>query len=165
MTGSCQVEVGRANSGYFVRVAGRGTLRESAALHDFVAEALRVGPANIVIDLGPCDYLDSTFLGCLIDIFKQTRKMPASRLVLVRPSPACMSLLEKTRLATVLTIEPDCDEPESTMVPLARSEEDPREPDMGRHIRDCHRRLADLGGPNQAVFAAIADQLDRELAK
>jgi hypothetical protein len=32
-----------------------------------------------------------------------------------------------------------------------------------RHVAECHRRLAEVGGPQQAAFAAIADNIEREL--
>jgi hypothetical protein len=34
---------------------------------------------------------------------------------------------------------------------------------MGRHVMECHRLLADLGGPHAAAFAAVANQLEQEL--
>ena len=41
--------------------------------------------------------------------------------------------------------------------------EDPADVDVVRHVMECHRRLAELGGPQHAAFAAIADNLEREL--
>ena len=35
--------------------------------------------------------------------------------------------------------------------------------DMARHIMECHRRLAEIPGPQQNAFAAIAQQMAREL--
>ena len=37
--------------------------------------------------------------------------------------------------------------------------------DLGRHIMECHRRLAELGGSQAASFRSIADHLARELGE
>jgi hypothetical protein len=37
------------------------------------------------------------------------------------------------------------------------------EKEQARHIMECHRRLAELGGPTAAAFARIAEQLEKEL--
>ena len=34
---------------------------------------------------------------------------------------------------------------------------------LGSHVMECHRRLAQIGGPNQVVFQRIADELAEEL--
>ena len=49
----------------------------------------------------------------------------------------------------------------SEYVPLPAA--DPASTDVMRHVMECHRLLAELGGPQQAAFAAIADHLEREL--
>ena len=41
----------------------------------------------------------------------------------------------------------------------------PESPDFMRHVMECHRRLAELGGPQQAAFAAIADNIEKDLGK
>jgi hypothetical protein len=37
--------------------------------------------------------------------------------------------------------------------------------DLGRHALNCHRELAQIEGPNQAIFQRIAEQLARELGE
>jgi hypothetical protein len=37
--------------------------------------------------------------------------------------------------------------------------------DLGRHVMECHRRLAELGGSRAPSFRSIADQLARELGE
>ena len=38
-------------------------------------------------------------------------------------------------------------------------------PEMSRHIMDCHRRLAELDGPQKLIFEKIANQLATELSR
>jgi hypothetical protein len=42
------VKVGRIRSGYRIRVEGRGTLRESPAVHEFAGHVLRDGASTLV---------------------------------------------------------------------------------------------------------------------
>ena len=81
------VKVGRIRSGYRIRVEGRGTLRESPAVHEFAGHALGDGARTLVVDLSACDYLDSTFLGCLVDLHKHHGSGEPPRL-LIAASPA-----------------------------------------------------------------------------
>src|SRR4051812_9057346 len=68
MSVPCVVKVGRTTAGYRLRVEGTGTMRESPAVSEFAGHALGDGASTLVVDLTACDYLDSTFLGCLVNL-------------------------------------------------------------------------------------------------
>ena len=61
------LQVGRTADGFLIRIQGRGTLQASPALEQFVHGSLQANQ-RIVVDLSNCDYLDSTFLGCLLKL-------------------------------------------------------------------------------------------------
>jgi hypothetical protein len=63
----------------------------------------------------------------------------------------------------VLDLTEVCPEPISDVLEVSR----PSLPgtDLGRHVMECHARLAELGGSRAASFRSIADQLARELAE
>ena len=64
--------VGCTRRGYCVRVAGRGTMRESPALRAFALQVLdEPGSPTLDVDLTACEYLDSTFLGGLLGLFRR----------------------------------------------------------------------------------------------
>jgi anti-anti-sigma regulatory factor len=154
-------KVSRTRSGYCIRIEGRGTLRESPTVHAFARHVLGSEPVSVVIDLTSCEYLDSTFLGGLIDLHRRYAFKPPTRLLLAAPPEA------RTRL-----LAPNCldglfhyleDEPEASgqdvelpAVSLGREE-------LGRHVLECHRRLVELGGPSQAAFQGVVDRLAQEL--
>lgn len=60
----CRIEEGEAGETCALRVSGRATWREARACEALLKAAAARGAA-IVLDLGACDYLDSTFLGIL----------------------------------------------------------------------------------------------------
>ena len=166
------LKVARTPTGFCLRVEGRGTMRESRPAAEFVKQSLS-SPAGggaaptVVVDASACDHLDSTFLGCLVEMQRRVSKAPAGpgaigpRFVVSAPPEKVRKLLSPTKLDSVLKTTPEPPQVVGEYVPLPP--EDPADPDVVRHVMECHRRLAELGGPQQAVFAAIADNLEREL--
>src|SRR4051812_36843229 len=119
------LKVGRTRDGYRVRVAGRGTMRESPAVHQFAMHAIEDGPGNLVIDLSACDYLDSTFLGCLADLHKRLGRSGTPRFAVAAPPQARRRLLAPSHLDALLNpieeapevIGEDLDLPANAMSP------------------------------------------------
>ena len=167
------LKVARTPTGFCFRVEGRGTMRESRPAAEFVTQALAANPApTVAVDLSACDHLDSTFLGCLVEMQRRVTKpagaaaavaapMMGPRFVVSAPAERVKKLLSPTKLDVVLktTAEPPQVSGEYVVLPP----EDPANPDVARHVMACHRRLAELGGPQHAAFAAIADSIEREL--
>ena len=165
------LKVARTPTGFCLRVEGRGTMRESRPAAEFVNQSLTstsAGPApTVVVDASACDHLDSTFLGCLVEMQRRVAKAPAGpgamgpRFVVSASPEKVRKLLSPTKLDAVLKTTPEPPQVVGEFVTLPP--EDPADPDVVRHVMECHRRLAELGGPQQAAFAAIADNLEREL--
>src|SRR3954463_7175856 len=96
--------VGWTRRGYCVRVAGRGTMRESPALRAFALQILdEPGRPTLDVDLTACDYLDSTFLGGLVGLFRRFEQAgPSGRLAIAGPTEVLHRLLGPTRLDDLL---------------------------------------------------------------
>jgi len=163
MSAPCVEKVGRTTSGYRLRVEGTGTMRESPAVGEFAGHALRDGTSTLVVDLSACDYLDSTFLGCLVNLQKRHGRGQPPRLLIAASPSVGRRLFAANHLEPLFRFVDECpgvvDEDE-TIPPLA-----PGSRDMGTHILECHRCLAEEGGPNQAAFRQAADALGRELGE
>ena len=163
--GESALRVGRVASGYVVQVEGRGTLRESPALREFAVQSLDDpgGPSTVVVDLSHCDYLDSTFLGCLVSLHRKYNRTLPHRFQVAASCDQCQKLLAPTHLNHLLDVTEVCPEPISDVVELSG----PILPtaDLGRHVMECHRRLAELGGCRASSFRSIADRLARELGE
>jgi anti-anti-sigma factor len=155
--------VGWTRRGYCVRVAGRGTMRESPALRAVALQVLDEpdGPA-LDVDLAACEYLDSTFLGGLLGLFRRFEQSgPSGRLAIVGPTEVLHRLLGPTRLDAILPLRAECPEPLGEEVPIPPQALDCD--DLGRHVLESHRRLAELGGATAVVFGPIADRIANEL--
>ena len=167
MPATAVLKVARTPTGYCVRVEGRGTMRESRPAAEFVSQSLAASPApTIVVDASACDHLDSTFLGCLVEMQRRAKSTAAQgvsgpRFVVSAPPEKVKKLLSPTKLDVVLKLTAQPPQLAGEWVDLPAA--DPAGPDVARHVMECHRRLAELGGPQRAAFAAIADNIEREL--
>jgi anti-anti-sigma factor len=159
------LRVGRTDSGVLVHVEGQGTLSESPALREFVVQSLeaQLGLSTVVVDLLHCDYLDSTFLGCLVGLHRKYNRTVPHRFLVVASHDKSQRLLGPTHLNQVLDVTDVCPEPIGETVELTGPILSTA--DLGRHVMECHRLLAELGGSRAPSFRSIADQLARELGE
>ncbi len=159
------LRVGRTASGFVVQVEGRGTLSESPALQEFAVQSLDGprGPSTVVVDLSHCDYLDSTFLGCLVSLHRKYNRTSPHRFQVAASCDQRQKLLAPTHLDHLLDLTEVCPEPISDVLEVSRRIL-PSD-DLGRHVMECHRRLAELGGCRASSFRSIADRLARELGE
>jgi len=154
-------KVARTRSGYRIRIEGRGTMRESPTVHAFASHVLDSEPGAVLIDLSACENLDSTFLGCLIDLHRRHGSQLPPRFQLVAPPEARKRLLESNGLDSLfhyLQEGPELIGEEVVLPTVSLSREA-----LGLHVLECHRRLVELGGADQAAFQSIVDRLAHEL--
>jgi anti-anti-sigma regulatory factor len=143
-------------------------MAESPAVHEFVSHVMHEEPSDpllkdqrLWIDLSECLYLDSTFLGSLLDLHRQFGRGPSPRLTLVAPDDIVQKLFAPTHLHVVFRFEHQVPHPVQDWVPLACHPKGSSE--LARHVMECHQQLAQVEGPSQRAFAAIAQQLQREM--
>ncbi len=153
------IEIYRIDTGYLFRIVGRGTLRESPAVRDFVCGAMEDGAA-VVMDLSECEHLDSTFLGCLV-ILHQRAERDGGSFVLFADAAVRRELFSLSRLDTILVFieqRPPCiGEPVTLQITHLERKE------FCQHLLATHRRLAELGGPAAETFQHVVEQLRRDL--
>lgn len=152
------------HEGLIVRIDGRGTLNESPALRDTVRAVLDHDPETIVLlDLDSCTYLDSTLLGCLIGLHREySLSQQQPRFQIVAGYEARQRLLAPMRLDSHLAIREALPQDIDAWFPIESDRLDLNA--FGRHVMECHSRLAEAGVPKAAAFRQVADQLARELA-
>ena len=78
----------------------RATLREAEELKFNVTEKMNAGYNKLIIDLTSVEFIDSTFLGVIVNSLKKVAKMGGD-LKLVGFRPAVRSMFELTRLFRV----------------------------------------------------------------
>jgi anti-anti-sigma regulatory factor len=154
-----QVLVGRIANGLVIRVVGRGTMQESYAFR--AAAEANIEHGVIVFDATQCEYLDSTFLGCLISIRKSCEQSANRQFVIAASHSSRIKLFSTSCLDKYFDFVEVCPESISGLTPVDVEQLD-RET-LGRHVMRCHERLAERGGREAAAFRSIANQLKEEL--
>src|SRR5262245_20541517 len=89
--------LGQCPQGIVIGIVGRGTMTESMAFRAVVEHSPAV--ALIVFDATQCDYVDSTFLGCLIWTKKACEKIPGRRFVIAASGATRIKLFSTSSLA------------------------------------------------------------------
>jgi anti-anti-sigma factor len=77
----------------------------AALLQSRLDEALRLRPAELVVDLAACPYLDAAGIGMLLQVHRQARQYGA-QLILRAPSPRVRRNLVLSRVDQVMRISP-----------------------------------------------------------
>jgi anti-anti-sigma factor len=155
-----ELVIGRIRDGVAIRVVGRGTMQESIALRKAVEPFL--SGRRIVFDATQCEYLDSTFLGCLVGINKAC-ECAGCRFVIAAPAASRAKLFATSSLDRYFDFIDSCPPIIGHSTAIVVSE--PERIDLGRHVMRCHEHLAERGGAEAAVFDAIVKELARELGE
>lgn len=78
----------------------RATLKEADQLKNSINEKIEVGYRKVIIDLSAVEFIDSTFLGVIVNTLKKVARLNGD-LKLVGFKPAVRSMFELTRLFRV----------------------------------------------------------------
>ena len=106
------ISVGCLDNRVYVRVAGRGTFQNSQPLRQFALEKIDQRQEEFIIDLGPCQGMDSTFLGVLAGIGLRLRQSGrVASIHVVNISPHNMELLQTLGLDRLFRIDGDAPTP------------------------------------------------------
>ncbi len=87
----------------------RATLAKAVKFKEFVTDIINSGTNKLIIDLGICEYLDSTFLGAMVALLKKVNSMNGDlRLVYNKDMPSLVFVI--TRMDKVFKIFNQLDE-------------------------------------------------------
>lgn len=157
-----KLTVARFDRGVCLRVKGAGTMVESPVLHAFAERVLSAPEGNVVVDLGGCTYVDSTFLGGLVSLYKRHGNSGPDRFSIYAPPPTRQTLFGTSRLDRVFPFVEELPMTGVDSLPLEAQSSTSRE-ELGHYVVECHRRLAELGGPDAEAFGRVADAIAEEL--
>ena len=136
-------------------------MQESPAVRDFVSGAMEDG-VHITLDLSDCQYLDSTFLGCLV-ILQRRGNNCGHRFNVFADDAKRKALLASAHIDKCLTFTETRPRPTGEPAELVAANLQRRE--FCGHLLETHRALSKLKGPSAATFGRIADQIASDLEK
>ena len=160
MTAVFSSAVGFTSDSFVVRIGGHATREHSPAFMRSVTDLIaQCQGRQLVVDVEPCDFLDSTFLGSLVVLFRRSRK----EMCICATDSTREHLFASARVDRLIPVRPpgECSWPDSWQ------QIDESEPcdvtALIENVAAAHRCLADIEGPNAAVYRDVADQLESEL--
>lgn len=150
-----------------VRVLGRGSFSNSLALRNFAEHALKIGKAmRLVVDLGQCDAMDSTFMGVLAGICIRQSREGLPKTIVLNVSEHCQRLLKNLGLTHLLEIRQHDESLAKADDQLAPAEADPSSRlDQICLTLQAHRNLVQVDSENQVRFQAVIDYLEKSLSE
>ena len=87
----------RVDSGTIVKLTGDIDMHRSRGVHQSLLDLCREQPAKLVLDLREVDYMDSSGVGTLVDIYRKVNAYKGM-LALVGPNPRVRNLFQITKL-------------------------------------------------------------------
>lgn len=145
-----------------VRIEGRASFLNSAALKDFFTAMVGQGKTRFVVDFKQCASMDSTFLGVLAGAAIQLRRLsPPGTLTLVRVGERNLELIRNLGLHRLATVDP------SGAVPAAGGQAlDAKalgEVESARLVLEAHENLVATDPDNAAKFQDVLAFLRNQL--
>jgi anti-sigma B factor antagonist len=141
------------------RVDGCGRMTSSLPLRHCAEQALAAGATNLRLDLRHCTYMDSTFLGTLLQLKRTVERQGTGRFVLVSPSAQCRQLLAQMNLESTF---PVLNEEEPVAVEWTELCGDQDADAFKRNVVQAHEELATLEGPAGAPFREVVRCLKQD---
>ncbi len=97
------LDISREEAGITVQLGGEIDLHRTPKFHQQLAELCAEKPARLILDLSQVNYIDSSGVGSLVEIFRRLKKEDR-KMILVNPSDRVCGVLEITRLDQFFTI-------------------------------------------------------------
>ncbi len=136
----------------------------SSVVETIVDEFLQAGDApEVVIDLTGTAFIDSTNLGLLAKVARESWRRGQEPPILVSPNPDINAVLDSMGFGHAFRIVP---EHEATAVELhdVPTPDDYSDPHKARRILEAHEALIDLDEKNRQTFQSVVDVLRRSNA-
>jgi len=122
----------------------------------------------VVVDLGGCSGMDSTFMGTLAGLAMRLMKVPDGKLLIADPGEKNQKSLEGLGLDSLMEINPD-DAFWKGEIDEIRKKLKPQEDDISRkpvgasYVLEAHKKLCEADEKNAEKFGTVLDFLEAEV--
>lgn len=158
------IDVAHCGRIIYARITGLGNMRNCMNFQDFCTEMLDRGYYDcILVDLGPCTGMDSTFLGVLAGLATHVKDRKRPTVVIINASPENIETMNDVGLTNFVEIRQGHTEiPPITTHRIDDSEDIPPK-DRLQFIKEAHEALLRLGNENEEKFGPLIKAIDAEL--
>jgi anti-sigma B factor antagonist len=166
------ITIGNFDGFSWIRCEGKGSFLNSPVLKNFGDQRISGGERLLVVDLGACTGMDSTFMGTLAGLATRLTALDGGgALHIAEPGERNRRSLEDLGLDFMMEIDP------ATAVWRGRVDavrENLGPPQTGagvmgqvqraRHVLEAHQTLSDVNGKNAREFGGVVSMLEDDLA-
>jgi anti-anti-sigma factor len=135
------------------QVEGWTTMKQSLSFRKTAEQSLAAGTRVMRVDLRNCTFMDSTFIGTLINLKREVHRHEQGDFALVCPSAACSRLFQQMGLDGVFPIVTADEVAPACCTELNSGVDDLRA--FQRNVVQAHEELARLEGPAGEQFRAV----------
>lgn len=171
MTAANPMFVGLFDGFSWIRCEGKGSFVNSPAMKAFGDERISQGETCLVVDLGACTAMDSTFMGTLAGMAARISSLKGGKVQIADPGERKRRSLEELGLDFLLAIDPP-DAVWRGQEEAIRSALKPLQTAGGldaiqrtRHVLDAHQFLTGISDKNAHEFGQVVTLLENELSK
>jgi len=155
----------------WIRCEGKGSFANSPAVKAFGDERIAAGETCLVVDLGACSGMDSTFMGTLAGMAARLTAVDGGVLQIAEAGERNRRSLEDLGLDFLMEIDPPAagwrarlDSIRSTLMP-SQAAAGLGQIQRVRHVLEAHRNLTGMNETNAHKFEDVISLLGNELAE
>lgn len=143
----------------------------SPAVKSFGDLRIAAGESLLVVDLGECSGMDSTFMGTLAGMAARLSAQDRGTLHIAEPGERNRRSLEDLGLDFLMEIDPPAAVWRGKADAIRSELKSPQAPgglgsmQRTRHVLEAHQNLSELSDKNARDFAGVVDMLENELAE
>lgn len=143
----------------------------SPSLKAFGDSRIAAGENRIVVDLGACTGMDSTFMGTLAGMAARLSALEGGGLQIAEPGERNRRSLEDLGLDFLMEIDPPGAVWRGRVGEIRGELHEPQMPGIfgrsqrARHVLEAHQALAEINDENARDFAAVVSQLGKEVGE
>ena len=160
---SPEITVGAVEGGLYIALRGRATQRTCPTADQLVNDYFSSRPPKptVVLDLGGCDWVDSTFAGWLVRLSKRMGRTAGGQVHISGCSDRCRDSLEKMQLAAMFQFQA-VEAPAETRTVTCTTLDRPSKEEL-RLMLEAHEALAGISPENERVFGPIIAALRNQI--
>ena len=144
----------------WVRVQGKGSSTNSAALRDFAKEMIHRGAREFIVDLLDCPVMDSTFMGTLAGISLRLREMGEGCLLVVNPNERNAESLCSLGLDQLFNVQVSAINKDGQALPIPLNEDRTA---RAQTMLEAHEALIKTTPENLPKFKDVIQYLEEKL--
>ena len=148
----------------FIKIVGNATMKNSKTLDLLFEKVFKEEKKDIIVDLGDCNYMDSTMLGLLAKTAIKLKKLWDKKMFAMNISNTVGMSLKSTGVDKLMELIDSSSAGKVEVEQLETRDFDAKS-EKSMHILEAHRVLMDLNDENKVVFKNVVNLPEQELKK